>query len=489
MKPSDLFEDHFIETIEKKLLNGEKLEQRDADIEYVSANQFLTYRRIDLAIRLYYIECREKNKGYEFAKIVYSELIKSITHGNYSEEWNSSKQGIEDYITSFDNLIDDVKNNGFDPKKSVIPVGSDNGILDGSHRVAIAIYFKLKLPIYRLECKSWDNRAVDFLNNGSNSLPEKYTDFMVYQYLRYKPDVFIAVLWPVSYNHLNYQRAIRLVEEYSNVVYKKTVKFNYNGLTQLCMHTYLDADWTGGFENNLDGIHLVAAERYAKNAPATFLFIEDISLEETKSLKNTIRIILDNGFCKIHITDTQAEAIRLGQMVLNENSVHFLNDSFIFRYSEYIDQFLIFREEVIKQGLFEDTCVDTGGVLGIYGLRSTNDIDFLSQNDVKLASFDSHNQDYYNQIAPKIKLDNIIYNWFNHFYCFDIKFSSIDSVKDFKLIRAEAKDKKDVELISEMKTECPYEKDYIKNTKGKKKGAFKKKIKNAKRHIKKRLSK
>ena len=111
MKPSDLFEEHFIETIEKKLLNGEKLEQRDRDIEYVSANQFLTYRRIDLAIRLYYIECREKNKGYEFAKIVYSELIKSITHGNYSEEWNSSKQGIEDYITSFDNLIDDVKNN------------------------------------------------------------------------------------------------------------------------------------------------------------------------------------------------------------------------------------------------------------------------------------------------------------------------------------------------------------------------------------------
>ena len=55
------------------------------------------------------------------------------------------KNNIEQFIESFDNLITSIKNNNFD-KKFPIPIGSNNVIINGAHRLMTSYFFKK--PIY-----------------------------------------------------------------------------------------------------------------------------------------------------------------------------------------------------------------------------------------------------------------------------------------------------------------------------------------------------
>lgn len=472
MKPSDLFSKEFISVIEKNLL-GHSLEETEQEIEYIDPRVLLNANRIDLVCKLYYIECRENGVGIDFAKEIYTEHIKAITRGRCQELWNPDKNGIDIYISRFDSLIDDIKRNGFDTNKSVVPISTDNGILDGAHRTAIAIYFGLPLPVFRLQVRSWNNSFKRFQGEGVDKLPQKYLDFCAYLYTKYKAPCYIALIWPVSQKSQNYDIALKIINECCSVVYMKQVMLNYNGLTQLAIHTYMEAEWAGGFEKNFPGIPSVVNERYAPNNKVTVILLDDASLEEIQQLKKIVRIVLGGGFCRIHITDTQMEAIRLGKMLFNENSISFLNQSYIMRYPNFIRTFLQFRKEVLNREVQDNVCIDTGGVMAAYGLRDTNDIDYLSIMNIDLQGFDRHTQTYYNRFSPNIHIDSIIYNWFEHFYCFDIMFNCIHNVKTLKSSRGEAKDHNDIKLIERMKTDCPYEKKWI----SAKRSALHKKIK------------
>ena len=464
MKISELFSEKFIQTIEDQLLHA-KMPDEELTIEYVDPRQFLSKNRIDLVCKLYYIECREKGRGIEFAKEVYRVHIESITYGRFSEVWNSEKNSLEKYFEVFDDLIDNIKTHGFDEKKSVIPVSEDSIILDGSHRVAAAIYFGIKVPVVRLKTPAWKNNYQAFMKKKQYAIPEKYMDFIAYQYMAYKNLCYVAMIWPVSYRDPNYGTALKILHQFSNVVYKKQVYLNYNGLAQLAMHTYMDAEWTGGFANRYTGIFTAVDERYGKKAPVTVLILDDMPLDKIRQLKLLIRTVLHDGFAKIHITDTREEALRLGKMLLNANSVQFLNDSFFFRYDDFVNEFWKFRSLALSSKLENDLCLDTGAVLAVYGIRNTRDIDYLMVSDDKtdlLSDFDKHTQQYYDGFAADISCEEIIYNWFDHFYCFDIMFSSLESVRILKQKRNEKKDRRDVQLIKKLETKCHYKKEYYK---------------------------
>lgn len=458
MKPSELLNKEFIQSIEKHLIKGTLMDS-EVEIEYVDARQFLTSERIDLVCKMYYVECREKGRNLKFAKALYEANIRAITGGQFKEEWNPAKNGIEKYFQIFDELIDDIKANGFDSQKSVVPVSMDGNILDGAHRTAIAAYFNIPLPIIRLEVKGWGNNYKSFMNGSPFSMPEDFVDFMAFQYMQYKEPCYIALIWPISYRDPNYEIALKLIAQNCNVVYQKQIHMNYSGFTQLVMHNYMETEWAGGLYNRLPNIYEVVDERYASDSPITVMVLDGKSLEEIVHLKMMIRTVLHDGFGKIHITDTQWEALRMGKMLFNPNSIRFLNDSYFFRYDSFINEFFQFRKTVLDHNLQDEVCLDTGDVLGVYGLRETRDIDYVSRNNEDipvLQSYDRHTQDYYNHFTDEISCKEIVEDWFQHFYCFDIMFASIESVRQFKTSRNEPKDQRDTALIQEMKTQSPY---------------------------------
>lgn len=122
------------------------LDQKSYSIEKVSAKSLLKPSRFDLFAKLVYIRYRKSNP--EFALKIYSEHIKAF-NPDLKEPGRDDKNGLQDFIDSFDKLIDYFSENEFDENISLIPVSDDGTILDGSHRLAALIYFDKEVTIAR----------------------------------------------------------------------------------------------------------------------------------------------------------------------------------------------------------------------------------------------------------------------------------------------------------------------------------------------------
>ena len=109
--------------------------------EEVRGRELLCPERIDLAAKIAYIEARETGGDMSFARELYRKHIEAFSEGYFTEPGDENKDSLEKFFSVFDELIDDFKKNGFNPEKSLIPVGQNNIILDGAHRTACAIYF------------------------------------------------------------------------------------------------------------------------------------------------------------------------------------------------------------------------------------------------------------------------------------------------------------------------------------------------------------
>ena len=298
-------------------------------VDYVQPEQFLVSNRIDLICKLFYIECREKRADMTFAKELYTEHLRAFSEGTFTEPGNEEKNTIEKYFSTFDRLIDDIKKNGFDVSKSVIPI-SDNGvILDGSHRVAAAIYFNIELPVVRIHGFEPCYNSDFFLKNG---LKRIYLDFMVDGYICRKEQTYIVCLWPAGYDEEKNKMTDSIIRESVHVVYQKKIRFNYNGIKQLVTQVYHHQSWTGSLDNGFSGVDGKARPCYAKNYPTTVYVIEGITQSEIVELKNKIRDIYQIENHSIHITDTKDEAIEAAELLLNENSIHLANYGYPLKY-------------------------------------------------------------------------------------------------------------------------------------------------------------
>lgn len=175
------------------------------DSEYelfdIYAKNLLTIKRIDLVIKYYYIECREKNKNLEFAREIYIKHIEAFTDGTFTEAGNPDKNSIEKYIEAFDDLIDDFKINGYCSDISIIPIGKDNELIDGSHRTACAAYFNQKIRVMRFSNISVDY-GLEFFKR--RLLDDYYLYFIAIEYGIIKDDIYVLfkILKNISIKHI-----------------------------------------------------------------------------------------------------------------------------------------------------------------------------------------------------------------------------------------------------------------------------------------------
>ena len=291
-------------------------------VEHVDPEQFVISERLDLICKLYYIECREKHWDMSFAKELYAEHLRAFSEGTFSEPGSEDKDSLEKYFSTFDRLIDDIRENGFDASKSVIPVSDKGVILDGSHRVAIAIYYNIELPIVRIHGIEQCFDAAFFQNNG---LKRIYLDFMVDQYIRRKEQTYVVCLWPAGYDVERNKTTEDILRQAAHIVYRKEIKFNFSGIKALVTQVYHHQSWTCGIDNAFSGVVGKAKPCFAKNKITTIYVIEDITQPEIVELKSKIRDIYQIENHSIHITDTKDEAIEAAELLFNENSIHLAN--------------------------------------------------------------------------------------------------------------------------------------------------------------------
>lgn len=126
--------------------------------------------RYDVFIKYYYVQAYITNNNYDMAKKIYLNHIKSFNNFN---EPDGRKNTPENFIKNFNNLINDVKKYGI---KTIIPITKNGEIIDGAHRLAIALYLKLNVQFAIFDLLDANYGKKFFIDRGFNPEYAKIID-------------------------------------------------------------------------------------------------------------------------------------------------------------------------------------------------------------------------------------------------------------------------------------------------------------------------
>lgn len=403
---------------------------------YLLIKMLITPCRFDLMIKYLYVFSIEHQLKTNFFKNMYKNHI--ITFNGCKED---NKVCMNDFIISFNQLITHIKNNGFDEKYQ-IPVGNNNVIINGAHRTAICHFYDIQPKILHVNEEGYEGYNYKFfLNRRSNpSLKQIYADSAALEYIKHNDNIRAMIVYPtaMSLNKLN--ELFQLIELENYIYYSKCVKLTSHGVNNLIKEMYRSEDWIGGLFP--PGYSPGGKARLCvKEGFETMIILIEI---KDRDLKEKCRNLFGLGKHSLHISDYPIDTFRIASSLLNENSIHFLNNGTNDITSNTKQLLKKYFENIYKS---EDYCLTSSVIMEMYALRSAKDIDYLHKNDSKISInnigiHDGEWLSYYN-----IHKDDIIYNPNNHFYFNGFKFATLNIVKKMKENRKEKKDIDDIKLI------------------------------------------
>ena len=314
------------------------LAQKEYSLETVAARSLLTGLKFDVFAKLYYIA--HKDEDPQGALRLYLEHIK-VFNPDGKEPGRDDKTSLEDFVKAFDSLIEDMKENGFDSQKSVIPLDGDGISLDGSHRIAAAAFFNQKVQTARFKdvVRKCEFNYNYFLTRG---LHRSTADTIMQEMLRWKDKVYVACLWPKISNKEK-ETALKLISGFSEICYVKTEKINLKSLSSFVGLIYKAQDWTKSKAAVMDK----ATNCYGPSRTVEFVFFStDLPLEDILRKKEEFRNIFHDGKHSLHITDNIAETKEIAGLIFNPEQRKNWDSSFNFwgRFKNYLsEQAYLFR--------------------------------------------------------------------------------------------------------------------------------------------------
>ena len=127
----------------------------------------LSKYRFDIFVKYYYVKSYIENYDLKEAKKIYLSHIKAF---NNFHEPDGRKNNAKDFIIKFNYLIENIKScKNLD--KTIIPISTTGIPIDGAHRIAIALYFDLKIQYCVFDLLDGKYDEIFFLQRG---MPYKY---------------------------------------------------------------------------------------------------------------------------------------------------------------------------------------------------------------------------------------------------------------------------------------------------------------------------
>lgn len=127
----------------------------------------LSKYRFDIFVKYYYVKSYIENYDLKEAKKIYLSHIKAF---NNFHEPDGRKNNAKDFIIKFNSLIENIKScKNLD--KTIIPISTTGIPIDGAHRIAIALYFDLKIQYCVFDLLDGKYVEIFFLQRG---MPYKY---------------------------------------------------------------------------------------------------------------------------------------------------------------------------------------------------------------------------------------------------------------------------------------------------------------------------
>ncbi len=267
-----------------------------------------------------------------------------------------------------------------------------------------------------------------------------YLDFIAYQYCKRHSDARIAIIWP-RVTADKYGSIQELLEKEGICGYFKSFKLKNRGpkLLQQVMpekvesldkmlHRYFPDDWS--------------------EYPMSIFVMRFDDLENAKEAKRNIRKLCGIGHFSIHIPDTHTETMDIARLLLNNNSIHYINYSKPLK-TPKLDRWMKIYSKLVKKNHIsrDDICIDGSAIMGVYGIRDIGDFDYMCVVPYDNRGFG--HLDLHNEARVQLNFDvaDLIYNPKNYFYVNNLKIGSLDSIKAFKKRRKRPKDIRDVKKI------------------------------------------
>ena len=411
----------------------------------------LNSNRFDVLLKYLFLSIKEQKLEIEWFNKLYKEQINILSGGSYAEG-DGTKNNIEDFIVSFEKLINNVKKNGFDSNISILPINNNNIPIDGAHRLAAAALCQQKITTVKLPLNTLPYNYSLFLDN---KFPVEYADRAAIEYCKLNPKAHLVHIFPAAKG--KDQKVEEILNKHFKVFYKKSFHVHNYGPYYICRHLYEKEPWLGDISDGYRGAWGKAKNCFNNSlTPLRVYVVQAASLAKTVEAKEEIRQLYNIGKHAVHINDTHEETVMLSKLFFNTNSLDFLNHAKPKKYNIFEKQFQYFREWIATQNLDGDRfCVDGSSALSVFGLREGRDIDFLHHGyDEKLTTIENKDVGSHNVHAKEYYAwdkDEIIYNPQLHFYFFGIKFITLDVLKQMKSKRGEQKDFYDVKLINNYK--------------------------------------
>jgi hypothetical protein len=415
------------------------LKKEEYEVKSLAVTKLLTHARLDIAFKLLYLEMLEYD--VLFSKHIYKEHIKVFSLGQFIEPGNIEKNSIDSFLECFKKTFEDIKKNGFDSSKTLIPLSKNSSIANGAHRVASAIFLGKDVKSVKIDT---DNHIYDYRFFQERGVSSNVLDIVATRFISYSTNTHIAFIWPSAVGHDKDVESL-----IPNIVYRKSIQLSKNGAHNLLSQIYFGEEWLGSVEDNFKGAEGKLVECFKNDKPVRVIAFHADSLNDVVKIKDEIRAIFNIDKHSIHITDTKDEADRVARTVFNDNSVHFLNYAKPNKYASMHKKVAAFKAFISNSdACHDDVLLDGSMVLSAYGIREANDIDYFTNDnnkvDIQNDAFECHDSELKYHDIEKLSL---IYNPQYYFYFNDVKFVSFEQVYKMKKNRNEAKDIADCKMM------------------------------------------
>ena len=400
-------------------------------IEEVDPRVLLCPKRLDIAAKYLYLCLQEKHRSH--AEDLYNEHIRCMTKGAFIEPY-SDKKSAKDFIRQFDDLYAKMQAEGYGDNFSPIPVDKNYRIMDGAHRVAVCLKLGIRVPIVLLPIEAkydvYDQHYFESLGMSKAMLNE-----IVFCYLKLSAKCVCINVWPSAKGHESEFETI-LNREF-DVVYRKDFELNENGAFYYLAQIYKEYSWAQNNGNQFSGIYRKLLPCFPQFQPVRAIFAEVEDRERLIAIKEEMRTLFGIGKHSLHITDNEEETIQMGNIILSDNTILFLNHCQPLKFK---NTFKLLEEARILMER-NTVCITGSLILSLYGIRAANDVDYISEDD--------KDKDSHNEYLPLYELskEDVLYLRENQFYFFDITFLTLTYIKRFKKNRNESKDNDDIKLI------------------------------------------
>lgn len=415
---------------------------------------FQKNRRFDLIFKYLYLKnhrnCCQLTNFYEE---LYCEHIRAFN--NFKEHHPSDgipKESRADFIQAFNRIYDDIREHGFDAKKSIAPIDTHFELVDAAHRVAACMC--LNQDIWVQEVIQDAEEIYDYAFFRAKEISPFYADYAALEYVKLQQNAYIVNLHSVTDPALD-STVEKILCQYGFIYYKKNIKLTFSGYVNLKKMSYGNdiwdgPPWIGTIKNSFAGAQEHAKKSMGKNPLRAYVFVCD-SLDKVVAAKAEIRKFFGIGNHSVHVNDNREEALRLAETFFNESSLWALNTrSFILE-----DEFLIERITELKKitrdkGVsLDEICAAGSSPLSVFGIRQSRDLDFLYSGNKEFVTNDPFISNHKSEAAyyPYNVVEQVV-NPAHYFYYEGMKFITLNVLRLMKAKRNEVpKDIEDCRLI------------------------------------------